>query len=241
MGEPFRVPYGFALGRANAFQFTFGPTESGTAGCWNKCRTTEDVTKGVLFFTDNTAATTISALTCNSYSSNTSNQTGRIIRIMFLDTATQLSQAGNIVLAGTGNFGATGVAPLFIDLMQAKGKWYEVARSPQTTQDYVSLNMSGTTDQSVPADGVSSVFVTQTSTTTTMVSISGGYIGQQLTVVFLNTAGSTVTLTTAGNLMFQNTAGVVVRATGGAFSFVKVSTAATKAWYMIAGNSYKLN
>ena len=239
-GNPFRVPYGFAIGRANAFQYTFGPTEGGTAGLIKKNSVTADVTIGTLFYTDNSSGTVISGLTSGLYSSNTGYNEGRIIRIMMLDTATQIDQSGNIVLAGTGNFGSTGRAPVFIDLMQSKSKWYEVSRS-NCQDDFLKVNLAGTTNCSVNADGVSTLIVAQTSATTQLVSISGGYVGQTVNIVFVNSAASTVTVTTGGNLMFENTAGIVVRTTGGAFAFVKVGTAGTADWYMLAGNSKKLN
>jgi hypothetical protein len=235
MGEPFRVKYGFAIGHPDQFNSHTGYLMTGTAGLVKQSATTVDVTNGVLFYTANTASTTITALTCTTYSINTGNQEGRIVRIVMIDNSTQFAQSGNIVLAGTGNFGLQENGQ--IELMQSRGKWYELSRTPYTTQDYSTVNLAGTTNCSVNADRVQTVIVTQTSTATQLSAISGGYIGQTLTIVFLNSSTSAVTLTTGGGLTFANTAGVAVINTGGALAAVKV---AANTWYIEKGPVSKL-
>lgn len=222
MGEPFRVPYGFAIGHANQFAHHKGFATLDTAGLLKQCATEVDVTVGSLFYTNNSGSTTISALTCNTYSSNTGYQEGRIIRIMFLDTATQIANGtGNIVLAGTGNYGLKANAT--IDLMQSRGNWYEISRSPVQTQDTISVNMAGTTNQSVSANGVQNIVVTGTAAATTIQSISGGYTGQKITLVLASSSGITYTVNTAGNLKLNGGQLTVINGDR-ALTFIKTSS-----------------
>jgi hypothetical protein len=231
MGSPFRIPYGLALGYENQFTHHTGYLTAGTAGLFKQAATTADVTIGTLFFTNNSGATTITALTCNTYSVNTGNQEGRVIRIMMLDALTQFSQTGNIVLIGTGNYGlhANGI----LDLMQVKGSWYEVNRHPDQTQDKTTAligNSSGAIS-SVPANNSDYVLISSTAIITQLSAISGGYVGQTLSLAFTRATTNTYVITTGGNLILGSSSHFVVT-TGGVVDFLKVSDTE---WYFKIG------
>ena len=230
MGSPFRLPYSFAIGYENQFAWHQGYSTAGTAGLIKQGVVAADVTVGTLFYTANTVATTIVALTCNTYSSNTGYQEGRIIRIVMIDNSTQFAQSGNIVLSGSGNFGLTANSEL--ELMQSRGSWYEISRTPQQTQDYQSKNLGTTTNNYISADKLSAAFLLGTAATATLQSISGGYIGQVISVVLKNVEGTTYTVNSSGNITFSNTAGVLRFNTGGALQAIKVAETASAAWYV---------
>lgn len=228
MGSPFRIPYGLALGYDTAFQYHTGYLTAGTAGLIAQMSATPNVTVGSLFYTNNSGATTISAFTCNTYSVNTGNQEGRVIRIFFLDANTTISNS-SIVLAGTGNF--TVPANGIMDFMQVKGTWYEVARTvPQL--GFMKTQVLGSVTESLNATNATAIVVSGTVAVPSIKSISGGYEGQTVSIVNASTGGITPTFLDTGNLWLGATAAFTM-ASSAAYAFIKIGSK----WYLEKGGA----
>ena len=242
MSKPTRFPFGIALGFENQFnnygkggRSVFDSTtqyEQTTAGLLAQMSTAPDVSQGSLFYTNNTGATTIvnlyhyqpgraGALTASGQVDLTSPlPEGKIITLFFLDTNTQLSPAGNIVLAGTNNLiGANNV----IQLLASRNNWYETNRSYNNTSEVTTFVTNA--QSSLNMNGVRYAVVNNTgSTTNKIIGLSGGQIGQEVTftnigsnpVMFIFQAGgveSSNMVSIASNSMLVNASG--------AYKFIK--------------------
>lgn len=220
MGDT-RIRYGLAYGRQN--NFVTGSTDqttrgylAGTDGLFKQADTTPDVTNGFLFYTNNSAATTITNFDLqHPVGTNTGNLAGlfegKVIKIFFLDTATTIANSSRIVLADSANqtFNQNSV----LELIYHTSSWYEMSRNvtvPFGTELSRTITLAATNAAItvVPTDNV--LVLTGTIALTTVTGISGGYIGQRLVLVtgsgganikFAHTNSSGI-----GNIYFATTA-----------------------------------
>ena len=226
---PTRFPYGVGYGFVNNFNYR------GTTAGDISATATPNVTIGDLFYANNTDSLTITNLLLDDTANRAANYEGKVVRLFFLDTATRIANAAPLFLNGTDNLavgGGGGVS--YIELMQSRGTWYEIARSTpnrSTAQTYLVGPAS-----SINVDGTLVALVQNTGSTTKFISaFSGGQVGQELTLMRLGS--NVVVVQTGGNILIAATNAYLLNASG-AYQFVKEN--ATN-WRMIttgtAGNA----
>ena len=195
---PSRWPYGTGRGFVNNFNY-----RGNTAGLFTSGDATPDVTIGGLFYTNNTAATTITYLDMQEYGSRAADYEGKEITIFFLDSNTTIANAGQLYLASTSNAFMPNQS---ITFMQSRSAWFEIDRATVTRNDSQVFSLGGTT--SFNADGTRIAYISGTAATTIQ-AISGGQHGQSLILI----AGSgALTINTAGNIALAGTNAIVLRA-----------------------------
>lgn len=226
---PTRFPFGRAWGFANHFFTNRGVTAgaglqvSGTAGDISG-QTAPDVTIGELFYTNNTAALTLTAFILQDTANRSANYEGKTIRVFFLDTATQIANANNLFLQGTDNLiGANSQ----IELMYSRGSWFETdrVRVNRTEVQNYTIGSAG----SINVDGTRVAIVTGTATTSIVRAFSGGQIGQEITLMSNGSSGVGVFVDTGGNIAFITTNLYAINASG-AYKFIKKNSTT---WLML--------
>jgi hypothetical protein len=218
MGDT-RIRYGLAWGRQN--NFYTGNTDqtkrgylAGTDGLFTQANTSPDVTTGYLFFTNNSAATTITnfQVTAPFSGGNIAGLfEGKEIRVFFLDTNTTIQNNSRVVLMDSADhlFNSN----TMVDFIYHTSSWYEICRGeiiPLNSQATRSLSIAGTNYALTVTPGDMNIVVTGTIAATTITGISGGYIGQQITIIqgsggaslIISNTGSAVG---AGNIYFMGT------------------------------------
>lgn len=227
MSKPTRFPYGQALGFSNQFRTYGGSTVAGNTAGNISGSATPNVSSGELFYTNNTAAVTITHFELDNYARLAPDYEGKIITVVFLDTATQLANSGRLFLSSTNNLvGANNN----ITLMHSRSGWYELNRSYVNRTEAQVYTINGSS--SINVDGVSLAIISNTGAGTTKISaLSGGQVGQTVYLT-MNTATSVITLVLAyvGNIQFPLLAqsNAMLIDTGAVYGFTKVS--ATR-WY----------
>lgn len=221
---PTRFPYGQALGFANQFGFTVGPSISGTAGLLSGS-TAPNVTLGGLFYFDNTATLTVTNLILDDTANRAAQYEGKVVRLFFIDNSTQIANAAPLFLSSTDNlaFGARAGGFSFIELMQSRGSWYELSRSQGSRSEVTTFVTNA--QSSLNMDGVRVAILNNTgSTTNKIIGLSGGQIGQEVT--FMNIGSNPVILiggvgvATSSNMIMVGSNSLLVDASG-TYKFIK--------------------
>ena len=219
-----------------------------TAGLFAQASSGPDTSMGSLFYSNNSSATVISLLRHNQMGRAGQTQgggaflqygqidttspppEGKILRVVFLDSNTTFAQGGsggigNIVLASSD--GRAGVGNI-TDFMAYNGSWYQVgAANPSTAMGFGTFVGAGS-GSSFSASGITTEVFSGTGTTI-LTSISGGYVGQSLTLLN-NTAGITLQVSTAGNILIAGTNAIVI-AYGANYTFTRYGSS----WYLNRG------
>lgn len=206
---PQRYPYGSALGFVNQFNYS-----GGTAGNISGSAT-PNVTLGGLFYTNNTAALTITNFLLDDTANRLSNYEGKLIRVFFLDTATQIDNSGSLQLQGTDNLiGANNQ----IELMFSRGTWFEVDRSRPNRTEVSTVVM--TVASSYNVDGIRVLILNNTgSVTRPVIAFSGGQVGQEISV--LRASSNAILVQTGGNIAFAAGTNAFVLNASGIYKFLK--------------------
>lgn len=217
---PTRFPYGQALGFVNQFNFTQGPSLSGTAGLISG-NATPNVTLGNLFYVNNTGSLTITNFLLDDTANRIAQYEGKVIRIFQLDTGSTLfANAAPLFLNGTNNtLGQNGS----IELMFSRGSWFELDRGYSGLGEIT--NFITNAQSSLNVNGVRVAILNNTGATTNrIIGLSGGQVGQEIT--FMNIGSNAIMLVgqaggaTSSNMIFMGTNTLLVDASG-AFKFVK--------------------
>lgn len=211
---PTRFPYGTALGFTNNFNYR------GTTANLINADTTPDVTIGNLFYVQNASPSTITYFDLQDFSNRSANYEGKIITLFFLDANTTIANSDQIFMASTSNNFLTNQS---VSLMHSRSGWYEIDRSLVTRNDQQAYSIAGT--QSINVDGTR-VAVIMATAALTLRSISGGQTAQNVILVN-NSAGNTVTIDTAGNIVIAGTNALVMRA-GDRFDITRVGAS----WFL---------
>lgn len=210
----FRIKYGFALGPygtagATSAQNVFTPGD-----------TTPEVTNGTFFVTANTSATIITYfdIAAPSQASAAANN-GKLITILFQDNNTTIANAGQISMAGTGGAASSGQTMTFVLYNSA---WFQLAGAGPVGRSYVLASTVGATI-APNIQGVS-VLILNATAATTLIGLSGGVIGQDITIMKATiAAGTAVTVTGAANFMLANTNSFIMNDSA-AYRFVNDGT-----------------
>lgn len=196
MGQ-MRIKNGLAFGRENNFYAGIagqGGYLAGTGGVFAQGNTAPSVTAGVLFYSNNSSATTITNFTLRHPAESAGGNLaglfeGKVIKVWFLDSNTRIAGGGPIFLAGSD--GAQG-ANTYLEFMYRTSGWYEIDRSRPGTDNIAvtsaSIGASGTFD----ATG-KKVINTQATAGSAIIlrKATGGEQGQMLTIL---NGGSSLTL-----------------------------------------------
>lgn len=228
MGD-LRVRHSIAYGRQNNFYTS--NFSGGTSGLFGQANTAPDVTLGTLFYTNNSAATTINSFTLSHPAQGQGNLAGywegKEIKIVFLDSNTTVA-GSRIVLAGTDNAFAQNS---FLELVYHTSSWYETSRT-QNYSTFVPVALGNSAG--LNANFVSSFMMTYVSTggvsgTAVVQSVSGGMIGQRLLLINNQSSGS-IAISTAGNISYSTVLPTIagsgiytLAASGGLAEIIKVS------------------
>lgn len=221
---PTRFPYGQALGFVNQFNFTQGPTTTGTAGNISGTAT-PDVTLGNLFYVNNTGNLQITSFTLQDTANRIAQYEGKTFRVFILDTgSTTFANAGNLFLNGTNNMAGQNNS---IEFMFSRGNFYELDRSyiNRTEALAVTIGSAG----SINVDGASLVVVTGTAATSVVRSFSGGQVGQTVILTAVGTGGVNHYVDNVGNIAMAGT-GMYAINVSGSYQFTKV---AANLWKML--------
>lgn len=208
MGDT-RIRYGLAYGRMNNFTTGYAGQRgylAGTDGLFINGDTTPDVTNGFLFYTNNTAATTISHFDVLHPVGTGGNIAplfeGKVIKVFFLDTNTTLSGAQLILANSDNNFTVNST----LEMLYHNSAWYEIDRvSVKPTSTTFNIVSSNGTAQFFDATGVGPIVILKGTTDVALLrSISGGYTGQIITMI-TGSAGITYQMNTQGNIIITST------------------------------------
>lgn len=135
--------------------------------------------------------------------------------IRFGDNLTTIANAGQMYLSGTGAAFTTGQTITFVHFNSA---WYELSRSQLGREAVKTVTVAGAALAPNVA-GVEVLLVNNTAASTVL-GLSGGVIGQRLVVAkAIASAGTSLTLQGAANLMLAGTTAFVVNDSA-AYSFV---------------------
>lgn len=222
MGD-FRIKYGMAYGRQNNFYAGIAGQKgylAGTDGLLGQGDTTPDVTNGVLFYTNNSGATSITdfELTSPRGAAQVGLFEGKAIKVVFLDSNTTVS-GPRILLSNSDNtFNRNG----YLELLFHGSAWIETGRSNIYNQ-MVNLNIAAS--QGLNTNYVASIVLQVTGAAPVIQSFSGGYLGQRLLVIN-NNSSAAISISTAGNIVAPslqlNTTGIItIVPSGGVAEFVK--------------------
>lgn len=205
---PTRFPNGQALGYVNNFNY-----RSTTANLISVGDATPDVTIGELFYTNNTTNTIITHFDLVDYANRAASYEGKRITVFFLDNSTQLANAGRLFLSGTNNLinrDATSIHG--ITLIHSRSGWYELGRHITNRNQVLTLAINVSSSANV--DDVSLLVLNNTGgTTTSLISLSGGQVGQEISIVQQG-SNATRILTNVGNIYMAATGAVLINASG---------------------------
>lgn len=217
---PTRFPYGDALGFVNHFNYR-GETAGNITGS-----TTPNVTLGGLFYTNNTAALTLTNFLLDDTANRLTNYEGKRIRVFFLDTATQIANAGSLFLQGTNNLiGANNN----IELMFSRGSWFETDRVNINRTEVNSFVLTGAS--SLNMDGVRVALLNNTGSATIAISaLSGGQVGQDVTFMLVGSNPVRI-LGNIANIFTANTNAFLVNASG-AYRVIKFDNSTWRVYSM---------
>lgn len=236
MGDT-RIRYGLAYGRMNNWVSGIAGQKGylgGTDGLFAQANTAPDVTVGVLFYSANSAATTIADFKLSTPFGATGNQAGlfegKVIKVFFTDSVTTIN-GSRIFLANSNN---TFYSNDWLGLIYHNSAWYETERVNKniggSALNRRSISVGGT-HTSITADNNDLMLViVPTATGTIIDAISGGYVGQRLLLV-MGTATSTFALGDAtssglGNIYFVASNQLAFDTTNSSVEVVKVSNTA---------------
>lgn len=199
----FRIRYGSA----------FGPygTASSVSGAMSFAidDTTPDVSLGTFFRTANTGATTITYFDVREPQGNTSTQhNGKWFALLAADNLTTIANAGQIFRNGTGAALTSGQVVSFVYFNSA---WYEQGSTPDAggRETVKSITVAGAALAPNVA-GVRLLIVTNTAAST-ILGLSGGVVGQEVTVMKATAAAGTgLTIQGAANLFLAGTTAFVM-------------------------------
>lgn len=198
-----------ALGKQGNWYTTW---QTRTHGLLAQANTAPDVTSGILFYTANSAATTINNFSLSVPGSpNTGGNIaplfeGKIIKIFFTDTNTTVA-GSKIYLANSQD---TFTANSWLGLIYHNSAWYETERSvPIPDGNKRTLTVAGTNLAITVNDNDYALVVTGTIAANLLTGISGGYIGQRIAVV-VGSGGANIKLAHTnssgiGNIYFAST------------------------------------
>lgn len=199
----FRVKYGYALGPEGTYASTSAQTLI-TPG-----DTTPDVSTGVLFYTLNTSATTITYFDVVGAGgiNGVSTHQGKLITIFFRDALTSLTASSVFNLLG--NEAAIPAGTISEFLFHNSG-WYETSRNLPSATGSVEAYTVGGTQNALNVAGVSVAIILATGATT-ITGLSGGVAGQTVTIMKnALAAGTAVTITGAANFWLAGTTSFVM-------------------------------
>jgi len=233
MGDNRQV-YGSAYGFANNW---YALVQGGTAHTLGQADTTPDVTNGTLWYSINSAATTITHFDMQTAGGNSQPGLfeGKCIKILFTDANTTLADGPQLALSGTGNvtFAANG----YIGLLYHNSAWIETERSGGVQPAQArTVTIAGTNSAIDILDTDRILVVTGTIAATTVSGLSGGYIGQQLTVV-QGSGGASIYLPYGNNIYYQGTANFLISGTNSdnATNSVIATKVSATAWSINGG------
>jgi len=222
MGDT-RIRYGLAFGRQN--NFVTGSTDqtkrgylAGTDGLFKQADTTPDVTNGYLFYTNNSAATTITDFKFQNPQVGSGKVSGlfegKVIEVFFLDALTTVANSTRVVLADSAN--TTFAKNATLELMYHTSSWYEISRNIKPASSSSGrLVQIGTSTSVTPITVTANdrVIYLQTTALTAVVSgLAGGVEGQKVIIAkYLADTGSNILFSATnssgiGNLYFAGTA-----------------------------------
>ena len=219
----FRIRYGTSVGSYDNFR-------ARTDGLITSGDTTPDVSIGTLFYTNNTSATAITYFDGLLSGGQVGIEEGKQIQIIFLDTATTLVNGAQMLLSDTAN---TFPANSTIDLEFHNSAWYERGRSKNVANSTRIFTPAVTVvagSFGVNVDNVKVLILNASAAAATLVSFSGGDIGQSVYVVPNTTNTLFIANAPAGNLIFPGTNTFLlsasasyefIRAVGGNWRFVR--------------------
>jgi hypothetical protein len=231
MGD-LRVRYGLAYGRMN--NFYTGSTDqtkrgylAGTDGLFLQANTAPDVTNGFLFYTNNSAATTINDFKLSTPHGSSGNVAGlfegKVIRIFTLDSNTTIS--GSRIYSSSSDQALPQNS--MIEFLYHNSAWYQY--------DFVSgkaisqtLNVAGTAVWVDANQSEKIVALQGTASPVILKAISGGYVGQTITFYGVGSGGIKYQANTDGNLVIANSNSFSWTTSGatasGGVMFVKINT-----------------
>ena len=204
MGD-FRVRYGFALGKQGAAAYASG------ALLFPYDDSTPDVTDGSFFLTNNTGATTISYFDVRGPGGLVSlDHQGKRITIIANDNLTTIGRGGQLHLSDTGAALTTGQTVTFVYYNSA---WYEESATQLGRETVKSITVAGAALAPNVA-GARFLIVTNTAAST-IVGLSGGFIGQEVVVMKNPLAvGTALIIQGAANLFLAGTTAFTMNESG---------------------------
>ena len=227
---PTRFPQGRAMGFVNQFNYR-GTTAGDISGL-----TQPNVTLGELFYTNNTGIVTITDFLLDDTANRLVNYEGKTIRVFCLDSATQVNNSGTIFLADTGNITANGS----IDFMFSRGNWYETSRSYTSRNVTITARVGSAVSVNID-NGTKILLFQSTSAASQLKALSGGYVGQTITVLSpaaLNSGGITAFVMSGGNIIFPGTNMFAVQTNAG----LQLTKVANNDWrYLQPGTASLIN
>lgn len=227
---PTRFPVGPAKGFVNHFNYR------GTTAGNISSTATPNVTLGELFYTNNTGIVTITNFILDNTANILVNYEGKVITVFCIDSATQFANAGAIFLTGTGNLNGNAS----IEFMHSRGNWYELRRSVVTRNEQVTARVGSTASVTID-NGTKVINFQSTSAQSFLKAISGGYVGQTITILSpasLNSGGITIGVMTGGNIVYPGTNVFVVQTNAG----VQLTKVANNDWrYLQPGTAALIN
>lgn len=207
-----RWPYGTALGFANHFRTVQGTT----AGLFAEGDTTPDVTVGDLFYTNNTSATQIVHFDLQRYAEKSADYEGKVISVFFIDNSTEIANAVQVNMATSDNRTGAGTITQF---MYSRSAWYQLGGSRNSQNAARNLTIGSSTV--LNADDTSTFLLTGTADTSVIQHISGGYVGQVITLMADNSASILTAVHTGGNILLSETNAVLISVSGPAIQLVR--------------------
>lgn len=234
MGDT-RIRYGLAFGKQNNFYSGISGQKgylAGTDGLFAQASTGPDVTTGVLFYTNNSAATTINRFELSHPSVGYGNLAGlyegKTIKIIFLDSNTTVAGSAIYLASSDNTFNSQG----YLELLYHGSAWYETTRS--NPKNFVTIAAAGSS--SFNTNFVDTIYITGTATPVVITSLSGGVVGQRI-VLTSNSGNIVYQINTNGNIVLANTSAVSLAGAttpaGGACIMLQKTTATT--WSPVNG------
>jgi len=183
--------------------------------------TSPDVTGGTLFYTNNATATKIAHFDLQANSQTPGCYEGKVINVIFLDSKTTIAKSTAVKVSDDVIPYGAGDAAGFVYHGSA---WYQIFDSRNKTANANTKTLaSGNTYNLVVNNDTSIYALATTMVGLTVRSISGGYVGQEITLMNVSAGTGVVYVMTDGNIRI-NTAQVVIPATDGALKLVCVSS-----------------
>lgn len=198
----FRIRYGLAFGPEGSVGLNSAnhllPPQDGTP----------DVTLGTFFVTANTSAVSYSYfdITGSGGIDPTAKNNGKQIFILFQDNNTTVANGANIFLSNTLGAFTSGAV---LGLVHYNSSWYEDYRSENTRDSVKTVTVAGAT--LAPNVTGARILIVNNTAASTVVGLSGGTVGQELYVVKdVASAGTSLTIQGAANLMLAGTTAFVM-------------------------------